>query len=104
MSDQAQQKHFFGKASSQTLGTGLVLLFTSIGLVVLASDNFLAIGLGWFTFLIGIMLVMMGTLGGQTLKKPDQQVTREIIKVRCSHCGALTWETNNKCPECGANL
>ncbi|TMI68459.1 hypothetical protein E6H16_01625 [Candidatus Bathyarchaeota archaeon] len=60
---------FFGP----TLGTGLLLLLMSIGLVVLTSDNFFAIGLGWFTFLIGIMLVLMGTLqnqpGGKSLSR-----------------------------------
>jgi hypothetical protein len=58
---------FFGP----TINTGLLLLCTTIGLVTLASDNLLAIGLGWFTFLIGIVLVLMGTLQNQPIRKPE---------------------------------
>ncbi len=58
---------FFGP----TLDTGLLLLCLTIGLVTLASDNLLAICLGWFTFLIGIVLVLMGTLRNQPTRKPE---------------------------------
>jgi len=43
----------------------------TIGLVILASDNLYAVGLGWFTFLIGIMLVLMGTLQNQPIRKAE---------------------------------
>jgi len=69
MSDQSKSlrpSKFFGP----TLGTGLLLLIMSIGLAVLASDNLFGIGLGWFTFLMGIMLVLMGTLQNQSVGNP----------------------------------
>lgn len=31
-------------------------------------------------------------------------VERQVIKVRCRHCGALVDETKGKCPNCGAPL
>jgi hypothetical protein len=43
----------------------------TIGLVILASDNLLAMGLGWFTFLIGIVLVLMGTLQNQPIRNRE---------------------------------
>ena len=92
-----------------TLGTGLILVVLSIGVVLLASGNFIAIGLAWFFFLIGIALVMMGALERseqQQKKEPAQyrEITREIVKVRCSHWGGLNFETSNRCSNCGANL
>src|SRR3989442_3755538 len=57
---------FFGP----TLGTGLLLLIMSIGLAVLASDNFFCIGFGWFTFLIGVMLVLIGTFQNKSVGNP----------------------------------
>jgi hypothetical protein len=35
--------------------------------------------------------------GGQVIIKE-----REIVKIRCSYCGGLYNETENKCPHCGA--
>jgi hypothetical protein len=58
---------FFGP----TIETGLLLLSTTIGLVILASDNLFVIGLGWLTFLIGIVLVLMGTLQNQPIRKSE---------------------------------
>jgi hypothetical protein len=70
---------FFGP----TLGTGVLLLAMSIGLALLASDSLFAIGLGWFTFLVGIMLVLMGTLQNQPIRKPEYRViTGEIVKLK----------------------
>ena len=82
----------------------------SLGVAVFDSSNFLAFGLATFVLLIGIMLVMMGFLGGQEAEKkqapaPSYSVyTREIVKVRCSHCGSLNIETSTRCANCGASL
>ena len=88
--------------------SGILLIVLSLSVVVLDSSNFLAFGLAFFVLLAGIMLVMMGFIGTQEQqKKPPTQysvVTREIVKVRCSHCSALNLETNNRCTNCGASL
>jgi len=34
----------------------------------------------------------------------EKEVIREIVKVRCRHCGTLYVETLDKCPNCGASL
>jgi len=34
----------------------------------------------------------------------EKEVIREIVKVRCHHCGTLYLETLDKCPNCGASL
>jgi rubrerythrin len=31
-------------------------------------------------------------------------ITREIVKIRCRHCGRLFEEKSNYCPHCGAPL
>jgi hypothetical protein len=88
--------------------SGILLIILSLGVVVLDSSNFLAFGLAFFVLLAGIMLVMMGFIGTQNEeKKPPTQysvVTREIVKVRCSHCSTLNFETNTRCTNCGATL
>jgi len=82
----------------------------SLGVVIFDSSNFLAIGLAFFVLRIGIMLVMMGFLGGQEAEKKQAQApgysvyTREIVKVRSSHCGSLNIETSTRCTNCGASL
>src|SRR5215470_3134315 len=99
-------------AKMWTSGSGILLIVLSLGVVVLDSSNFLAFGLAFFVLLAGIMLVMMGFLGTQDQEKrgggqgPTQYsvVTREIVKVRCSHCNALNLETNARCTNCGAPL
>ncbi len=74
------------------------------------SSNFLAFGLSFFVLLIGIMLAMMGFIGGQEGQKKQSQpsgvsvYTREIVKIRCSHCGCLNIETSTRCANCGASL
>jgi len=91
-------------------GSGLFLILLSLGVAVFDSSNFLAIGLAFFVLLIGIMLVMMGFLGGQEVQKKQAQppgysvYTREIVKVRCSHCGSLNIETSTHCTNCGPSL
>jgi len=32
----------------------------------------------------------------------EREIIREIVKVRCQHCGRLYDETVNQCPHCGA--
>ena len=79
-------------------------------MVVFDSSNFLAFGLSFFVLMIGIMLLMMGFIGGQEGQKKQAQApgysvyTREIVKVRCSHCGSLNIETSTRCTNCGASL
>jgi len=34
----------------------------------------------------------------------EKEVIKEIVKVRCRHCGCLCLETLDKCPNCGASL
>jgi hypothetical protein len=34
----------------------------------------------------------------------EKEIIREIVKVRCRHCGTLYLETLDKCPNCGASL
>ena len=89
-------------------GSGILLIMLSLSVVVFDSSNFLAFGLAFFVLLAGIMLVMMGFIGTQEeQKKPQTQysvVTREIVKVRCSHRSSLNLETNNRCTNCGASL
>lgn len=34
----------------------------------------------------------------------EKEVVREIVKVRCRHCGTLCIETFDKCSHCGASL
>jgi rubrerythrin len=36
----------------------------------------------------------------QTVK--ETEIIREIVKIRCSYCGNLYDETEDKCPHCGA--
>ena len=90
--------------------SGILLIILSLSVVVFDSSNFLAFGLSFFVLLAGIMLVMMGFIGTQDEKKnppPATQysvLTREIVKVRCSHCSALNLETNTRCTNCGASL
>jgi DNA-directed RNA polymerase subunit RPC12/RpoP len=31
-----------------------------------------------------------------------REVIRELVKIRCAHCGSLYDERENKCPNCGA--
>ena len=51
-----------------------------------------------------------GFLGGQEAEKNQAQApgysvyTREIVKVRCSHCGSLNIETSTRCTNCGASF
>jgi uncharacterized membrane protein len=33
----------------------------------------------------------------------EKEVIREVVKIRCSYCGNLYDENQNKCPYCGAN-
>jgi len=90
----------------------MLLILLALGVTVFDSSNFLAFGLAFFVLLIGIMLVMMGFIGTQDQEKKSQSqgptqysvVTREIVKVRCSHCNALNLETNARCSNCGAPL
>jgi rubrerythrin len=35
----------------------------------------------------------------QTVK--ETEIIREIVKIRCSYCGNLYDETEDKCPHCG---
>jgi rubrerythrin len=37
----------------------------------------------------------------QTVK--ETEIIREIVKIRCSYCGNLYDETEDKCPHCGGN-
>lgn len=34
----------------------------------------------------------------------EKETIREIVKVRCRHCGSLCLETLDRCPHCGASL
>lgn len=34
----------------------------------------------------------------------EKELVREVVKVRCRHCGALCLESSDKCPTCGAPL
>jgi hypothetical protein len=57
----------------------------------------------------------LDTLSAKKTKKPSSEITqtaqpiimkereviREIVKVRCGHCGNLYDERDNKCPHCG---
>jgi rubrerythrin len=36
------------------------------------------------------------------IHKEREVITREIVKVRCLHCGYKFEETSNYCPHCGA--
>jgi len=97
-------------AKCGALDHGFFLILLSLGVAVFDSSNSLAIGLAFFILLIGIMLVMMGFLGGQETGKKQAQApgysvyTREIVKVRYSHCGSLNIETSTRCTNCGASL
>lgn len=33
----------------------------------------------------------------------EKEIIREIIKIRCPHCGSLYEEKETKCPNCGGN-
>ena len=33
----------------------------------------------------------------------ETEIIREIVKIRCSYCGNLYDETEDKCPHCGGN-
>ena len=33
----------------------------------------------------------------------EKEVIREVVKIRCSYCGNLYDENQDKCPYCGAN-
>ena len=66
------------------------LLIFSVLVVELDTANFFAIGISFFTLLIGIMLFMVGAMGGFA-KEPETthtEVLREIVKVRCKYCNA----------------
>lgn len=38
----------------------------------------------------------------QSIQK--ETIERQIVKIRCRHCGTLVDETKGKCPSCGATL
>jgi len=39
---------------------------------------------------------------GPTTIIKEREIIREIVKVRCRHCGSLYEEKLNSCPQCGA--
>lgn len=89
-----------------TLGTGIFLLVLAAGMVLLATENFIAIGFAWFAFLIGLGLIMMGALNTRDQKKETSHsaAPRPMVRIRCTHCNSLNLETSLRCSNCGAKL
>jgi len=44
------------------------------------------------------------TTGGPVTREiyKEREIIREIVKIRCRHCGTLFEEKLNRCPHCGA--
>ena len=42
------------------------------------------------------------TSAGAQQPVTEREVVREIVKIRCSYCGNLYDESQDKCPHCGA--
>ncbi len=87
------------------LGAGAFLLSLAAGMVVFASENPMAWAIGFFTFLVGIALVMMGAMDIPSKKdtsSPSEQ--RPVVRIRCTHCDSLNLETSLRCSNCGAKL
>ena len=69
---------------------GIFPFVFSVLVVVHDTANFFAIGISFFTMLIGIMLFLVVAMGGFA-KEPETthtEVLREIVKVRCKYCNA----------------
>jgi flagellar basal body-associated protein FliL len=52
-------------------------------------------------------MIKGGKTQEQTYSEPEppvsqREIIREIVKIRCSYCGNLYDETQDKCPYCGA--
>ena len=75
-------------------------------MVLLATENFIAIGFAWFAFLIGLGLIMMGALSSQEQKKETShsEASPPVVRIRCTHCNSLNLETSLRCSNCGAKL
>jgi rubrerythrin len=37
-------------------------------------------------------------------ERNEEKIIREIVKIRCSHCGTLSDEIQDRCPNCGGPL
>ena len=57
-----------------------LLLVLAAGMVLLATENFIAIGFAWFAFLIGLGLIMMAALSSQDQKKETS--TQRLLALR----------------------
>lgn len=103
-----------------TILTGIISLCAGAGLLVLAvaRDFILFAWLGIIPFVICLMAFSMYArtaylaktgqlIGGnvQTGYAPQtREIIKEIVKVRCSHCGMLVEYTSSTCSNCGAIL
>ncbi len=87
------------------LGAGIFLLALATALVVFTVSNPMAWAIGWFAFLCGIGLIMMGALDVQSKnRQQDQAPQRPVVRIRCMHCNSLNLETSLRCENCGARL
>lgn len=74
-------------------------------MVVFAAENVMAWAIGFFAFMCGIGLVMMGALDHQQTRNPAQPAAqRPVVRIRCTHCNSLNLETSLRCSNCGAKL
>ncbi len=81
------------------------MLALAAGMVVFTGENFMAWAIGFFAFLVGIALVMMGAMDIPNKKDaspPPEQ--RPVVRIRCTHCNSLNLETSLRCSNCGAKL
>ena len=94
-----------GSRNCTALGAGIFLLTLAAGMVVFTSENFMAWGIGFFAFLVGLALIMMGALDITDKKnKPVLATPRPVVRIRCTHCNSLNLETSLRCSNCGAKL
>jgi len=87
---------------------GIFPFVFSVLVVVHDTANFFAIGISFFTMLIGIMLFMVGAMGGFE-KEPETastrtEVLRGIVKVRRKYCNPLKFVASQNCSNCGGHF
>jgi len=87
------------------LGAGIFLLTMAAGMVVFAAENVMAWVIGFFAFMCGIGLVMMGALDTHATKSQTHPAAHTpVVRVRCTHCSSLNLDASLRCSNCGAKL
>ena len=94
-----------GSKNWTALGAGIFLLTMAAEMVVFAAENVMAWVIGFFAFMCGIGLVMMGALDNHVTKNQTHHAPHTpVVRVRCTHCSSLNLDGSLRCSNCGARL